>query len=549
MAPPAYEGLPGTYQDLQPERVSDSGQHGEQDDQEEPPPFDQVPARPQRTELELLATAEAEGDKRAGEGLLALYLFLDWVVEVLPGVLGELGLGRVAIDRTGNSFFEAWIAADEAAGDQLARAFGVDWVTTEAMRERVAAVLEARAEELKAEAADLGKGKQPATADSPDRGALRELAGIIREDEAWPGEPGLIREVLEASAEALGPVTVLGPKADDYQLRFGDHGSRRKPVYLIQVGGHFDATRPLPQNFPRPAPASRDAATGPEAEQLRTAAERLQEDFEREKVRTEDDLARVDPDEQRSFQIQAERIDERFRAVLQWPASPYRNKLLEELLSSLQRLHDEFRRTAKITDRELDTKIEALRDALLADADPPGDEQAREGLLALWRSLDWAVRRLPGVLAGLGRKRLRMPESASRFFLAWIAADEAAAGELAGRHGVEHLHAVPMRDRLADALEAKADALEAKAEELEAEAADPGKGKQPAAEDSRGPGLLWRQLASTIRERWTWPRQHDDKILEEAAKVFGPVTVLKPGQTATRSASGRITTAGPRGCS
>ena len=206
-------------------------------------------------------------------------------------------------------------------------------------------------------------------------------------------------------------------------------------MFLTQVGGHFDAATPLQPGDPRPVPPSQAemTVTLPQADALDEDANTLWDEFNSAAALLESYLYEDYAAPVRSFRIQLDSIRRVFHAVSAWPPSSYRNEVLPEILDGLKRLREDYAqarpqramlyRTTEPAQKNAETLGEAVCEALLADAEARGDEQALEGLLALWWFLDWAVHRLPGVLAGLGRKRLRVRESAGSFFAAWIAAD------------------------------------------------------------------------------------------------------------------------------
>ena len=190
-----------------------------------------------------------------------------------------------------------------------------------------------------------------ARASSPRRRTLPilagcgELAGTIRRGGDWsPGQDGL---VLRAAAKAFGPVTVLKPGADGDQVQFGeDHDRGLARVYLIQVGEHFDAATPLQPGDPRPPPPSQAAVTGAQESALDDAVNRLRAAIEDAARPMRDDLEKADAVAARSFWIRLGSIDSVCQFVREWPASSLRNELLEELLSGLRRLREEFRQAA-----------------------------------------------------------------------------------------------------------------------------------------------------------------------------------------------------------
>jgi hypothetical protein len=257
------------------------------------------------------------------------FLFVDWAVSHLPDLLASLRLRRVLIEPSPVSFFRALARA--VRGGSPIRRQQIRYVLQRAVSSR--ALSEHLAAVLASQARQAGRG-------SADRELLEELAGMLR-DGRWPADPAHARLIVQAAANAFGPIKLLAPGEREQRIGFrGAAGERSQSLYLIWAGRHFDATEPLRDDemaAPRPTDAPSDPEHGRELD--RRAAD-IGDDFAEVWGLAQAGLGGAG-DRAQSLLLQFEAIYERLLFVMRTPKTPRRNALLEEYLVGAWRLYDE----------------------------------------------------------------------------------------------------------------------------------------------------------------------------------------------------------------
>jgi hypothetical protein len=228
------------------------------------------------------------------------------------------------------SFFRAlWQTARAASPSQRRRLRALlgRAVSARALREHLAGELASQARD---DSRQDGMG-------SADRELLEELAGMLR-DGRWPADPAQARLIVQAAANAFGPITLLAPGEPEQRIGFdGTASGRSQPLYLIWAGRHFDATEPLRDDemaTPRPGDTPPDPE---ERDRLDRRAIDIEADYAEVRAEAEAGLR----DRGHSFLLQFEAIYERLRFVMRTPATLRRNALLEEYRLGAWRLYDE----------------------------------------------------------------------------------------------------------------------------------------------------------------------------------------------------------------